>query len=102
MDKIIYYKVLEYLDIYNLIKNDNIQLFNLDFNIFLKVINKTNKIEIKNSIQKNKKYYSNNVIKEYNRIFLSTSKKILFFFLKINKIEYLIKELVYNIVNTIV
>jgi hypothetical protein len=99
MDKIIYYKVLEYLDIYNLIKNDNIQLFNLDFNTFLKVINKTNKIEIKNSIQKNKKYYSNNVIKEYNRIFLSTSKKILQSNMSIKylinnyKIYYIIKDI---------
>lgn len=77
MDKIIYYKVLEYLDIHNFIKNDNIQLFNLDFNTFLNIINKINYIEINKTIQKNKNYYSNNVIKEYNRIFLSTSKKIL-------------------------
>lgn len=77
MDNIIFYNIIRYIDDNNILSHYNINFFNANINDLVK-INYLN-ILVNNNYQlkKNKKYFSNNVIKEYHRIFLSTSYKLL-------------------------
>jgi len=77
MENIIYYKLIQYLDINNIFNNYNISLENVDINDLINIVEINNNIEINKDIEINKKYFTKHIITEYNRIFISTSNKIL-------------------------
>jgi hypothetical protein len=90
MENIIYYKIIEYLDIHNISQQYNISIYNNNLDTLIKIVEINNNIEIKKEIAKNKYYFSNYVIKEYNRIFNN------FYNCKILQSNMSIKNIIYN------
>jgi hypothetical protein len=77
MNNIIFYNVIQYIDKYSISKLYNINPFNTNIDILIKIYSDNQLIINNEIIKKNKEYFSKKVIKEYNRVFLSTSNKVL-------------------------
>lgn len=105
MDNIIFYNIIKFIDNNNILLNYNINIFNANLDDLIYIINLNKLIDNESILKKNKKYFSKYVIREYNRIFLSTSYKILQSRLSIKNIIkyykniYLLKELNKDIQN---
>lgn len=77
MDNLIYYKILKLIDNNNISKQYNLNIYNTTINDLIQINNLNIEINNFNEIKKNKYYFSKYIIKEYNRVFLSTSNKVL-------------------------